>query len=533
MRISGGSHLPTLFSTKTLIDIVDLENYEVLFINQYGKDLLGYDPVGQKCYQVFHNRESACEFCNNSPLLSDPSKTEQWEYYSDKLERHMLANNQALEWHDGRKVKLELSFDITDRRKTEKALRESQMFLLETQRSARLGGWRTNPLTDELKWTDGVYDIIEAPRDYTPGLAEGLKYFCPEYLTAIKEVLERCLTQGEHLEMEVEIITDKGNRRWVELRASARGNSPEKQGIIGTIQDISDRKKAEADTRKLQAQLQKAHRMESMGHLAGGVAHDFNNLLTPIIGLSELLLEDLPMGTLQSENIKEILKAGKRGSDLVKQILAFSRQSEHKMVPTRLQNVIKEVLTLSRSTIPTNIQIRQDIQADCGIAMADPTKIHQVAMNIITNAYHAVEESGDQITVTLKEVSSNGLNSCDIDLEPGQYAVLSVSDTGHGLPPELMEKIFEPYFTTKKEGKGTGIGLSVAYGIVKEHRGTIKVESEIGKGSTFTVYLPLMEKSGGPQSVETSETWTGGNERILLVFSLRLLLQIGLKKKLL
>ena len=271
------------------------------------------------------------------------------------------------------------------------------------------------------------------------------------------------------------------------------------------------------EDKKILELLQQAQKMESIGNLAGGIAHDFNNILFPIIGMSEMLLEDLPSGSGERENAEEIFRAGKRGSELVKQILAFSRQSVHKMMPIRIQNILKEVLKLTRSTIPTYIEIKQNIQQDCGMVMADPTQIHQIAMNIITNAYHAMEDEGGKLTVQLKQVALKNEDCAEKGLSPGNYALLSISDTGHGISKELISKIFEPYFTTKEQGKGTGLGLAVVYGIVKEHKGSIKVHSEIGEGVTFDVYLPLMDKPDSAEAIKQVEDYLGGNERILLV----------------
>ena len=275
-----------------------------------------------------------------------------------------------------------------------------------------------------------------------------------------------------------------------------KNDSGKRKGWVSIIRDLTERK-------ELEASLRQAQKMESIGTLAGGIAHDFNNLLTPIIGMSELLLSDLPNDSLERQNAEEILKAGKRGRDLVKQILTFSRQSEHKLIPTHIQLVIKEMLKLIRSTIPSYVEIHQNIQPDCGMVMADPTQIHQVAMNIVMNAYHAVEERGGTISVSLKEFVCKAQDSSGIDLEPGQYAVLSISDNGHGMSSDLMDKIFEPYFTTKEKGKGTGLGLAVAYGIIREHKGTIKVDSELGEGTTFKVYLPLMKKTESAKPIGT------------------------------
>ena len=281
-------------------------------------------------------------------------------------------------------------------------------------------------------------------------------------------------------------------------------------GNLGIMRDITEREQAEM-------RIQQSQKIESIGNLAGGIAHDFNNLLFPIVGMAELLMEDLPPDSRERVSAEEIYKAGKRGSDLVKQILAFSRQSERKKIPVRVQQVLKEVLKLCRSTIPANIEITQNISTDCGMVMADPTQIHQIAMNLITNAFHAVGPTDEKISVQLKAIEIEGDDVAHSLLQPGQYVMLSVSDTGNGIDPEILDKIFDPYFTTKGQGKGTGLGLAVVHGIVKEHKGDIKVYSELGKGTTFNVYLPLMKKSPEAISVEKVSSTFTGDERILLV----------------
>jgi signal transduction histidine kinase len=190
--------------------------------------------------------------------------------------------------------------------------------------------------------------------------------------------------------------------------------------------------------------------------------------LFPIIGLSEMLLDDLPPQSPERANVDQIFTAARRAGDLVKQILAFSRQAAPQKMPVKVQSVLKEVVKLSRSTIPADIELVQDIQSDCGMVMADPTQLHQVAMNLITNALHAVEYGGGRIAIGLKEVALADKDMAGKALTPGAYALLSVADTGQGIDPAVMGKIFDPYFTTKPQGKGTGLGLAVVYGIVKD-----------------------------------------------------------------
>jgi PAS domain S-box-containing protein len=287
--------------------------------------------------------------------------------------------------------------------------------------------------------------------------------------------------------------------------------------IVAILRDITDQKQAEAEKIRLEARLTQSQKMEAIGALAGGIAHDFNNILQPMLGYSELLQQDLPANTPQRRYVDGIYYSGMRAKDLVNQILAFSRQSEHKTTPVRIQTILKEVVKLSRSTIPSNIEISQEIQKECGCVMADPTQLHQIAMNLVINAYHATEKNGGEITVRLREAKIDKDALADTSLRPGRYAVLSVADTGCGIDPTIMDKIFEPYFTTKAQGKGTGLGLSVVYGIVKEYHGDIKVFSKVGKGTTIDIYLPLTDNFSGAASPESIANYPTGRERILLI----------------
>jgi len=319
--------------------------------------------------------------------------------------------------------------------------------------------------------------------------------------------------------VEIGIIKDKelilkrknGSKIDVSLNATSITDDTGKiQYSISSWRDITERK-------KMEVQLHQAQKMESIGNLAGGIAHDFNNLLYPIIGFAEMLKEDLPPESSEHENAQEIFNAGKRGGELVKQILAFSRQSDHKLQPVRIQKILNEVLKLTRSSIPSDIEMHQDIQPDCGSVMAEATQLHQISMNLITNAYHAVEEASGTISVQLKEIKMNAGELKDSPLKSGKYAMLSISDNGSGIPRNLINNIFEPYFTTKEKGKGTGLGLAVVYGIVKEHKGDIKVYSEEGKGTTFNVYIPLMKKTTGTTTNDPISVLPTGTESLLLV----------------
>ena len=270
-------------------------------------------------------------------------------------------------------------------------------------------------------------------------------------------------------------------------------------------------------SRRLEAQLLQVQKMEAIGSLAGGIAHDFNNILFPLLGYSEMLKEDLPHDSPLQSYVDEILNAGLRSKELVKQILTFSRQSDENLRPIKLQPIIKEVMKLIRSSIPTTIEIQQDVEPDCSAVVADPTQIHQIIMNLATNAYHAMEDSGGKLSVGLKQIRLEFNPSFLPELVPGEYALLCVSDTGIGIKKDIMDRIFNPYFTTKETGKGTGLGLSVVLGIVRTCKGDIRVYSEPGKGTTIKVYLPVINVIPNEASSTREEPLKCGTERILLI----------------
>ncbi len=278
-----------------------------------------------------------------------------------------------------------------------------------------------------------------------------------------------------------------------------------------------ERKWAEEEKKELQAQLQQAQKMQAIGTLAGGIAHDFNNILFPIVGYTEMAMGDLSEESVTRRNLEEVLKAANRAKGLVRQILTFSRQSEQERKPLKIQPIIKEALKLLRASIPSTIEISQNIDKGCGAILADPIRIHQVMMNLCTNAYHAMREKGGVLGVTLAEVDiDSGDLGSNVDLKPGPYLRLTVSDTGHGIEHAEMERIFEPYFTTKGPGEGAGMGLAVVHGITRSHGGYITVYSEPGEGATFHVYLPRIDSSAiAPVTVSTEPT-PNGKERILL-----------------
>ena len=265
-------------------------------------------------------------------------------------------------------------------------------------------------------------------------------------------------------------------------------------------------------------QLRQSQKMQTIGTLAGGIAHDFNNILSPLFGYTEMLLQDVPQRGRLHDDLEQILKAAKRAKDLVSQILTFSRQDESKPKPLHIHFIVKEALKLLQASLPATIKIIKHVQSDCGVILADATQIHQVIMNLCTNASYAMRENGGTLEVKLDKIQLDARKAMKFeDLDNGTYVRLSVRDTGQGMDKKTIDRIFEPFFTTKPVGQGTGLGLSVTHGIVENHGGAIVVDSEPGKGSTFQVFLPTIQEKIKDATVNINDTPQGNNEHILLV----------------
>jgi PAS domain S-box-containing protein len=284
------------------------------------------------------------------------------------------------------------------------------------------------------------------------------------------------------------------------------------------VTDITDRKQMEETREKLEAQLRQAQKLEAIGTLAGGIAHDFNNILAAILGYSEIALEHLRKGIPVRHDLEQILKAACRAKDLVQRILIFSRPgSVQERRPIEIGPIIKEVLQMLKATLPATIELRQDICDTGGAVMADPTQIHQVVVNLCSNAAFAMLEHGGVLEVVLTNmVLHSDMTGLYADLKPGHYVRLTVRDTGKGMDPATLERIFDPYFTTKAAGEGSGLGLPTVHGIVKRHEGAITVVSEPGKGTAFHVLLPRAETAQEAKA-HTLAPLPRGTERILFV----------------
>ena len=288
--------------------------------------------------------------------------------------------------------------------------------------------------------------------------------------------------------------------------------------VLSVVRDITERVRAEEKVKTLRNRLQQSQKMESIGTLAGGIAHDFNNILAAIIGYSELALADAEKGKPMPRHIKSILQAGDRAKDLVNQILTFSRKMEPELKPVDLNQVVKQAKGMLERTIPRMIEIKHQLADDLWLTNADASQLSQVLMNLGTNAKDAMPDGGQWIIETRNMILHQGYCARHVDVSPGKYVLLTVTDTGHGMDNETREQIFDPFFTKKEVGKGTGLGLATVYGVVKNHGGCINCYSEVGRGTSFKIFLPAIQSTASDRlENKIAEEAPGGHETILLV----------------
>ena len=418
------------------------------------------------------------------------------------------------------------SQERVERKQAELQLRRSEAFLAEGQRISHTGSWGWVLSSGKVTWSDEQYRMF----GLEPGTVEVsvdtfLSAVHPEDRGAVRETLEQATRARRSYAIDYRVVLPGGTIR--HMRSVGRPVPPEAGDVdeyIGTTSDVTERVEAEAaliarheELRHMEARLRHAQRLESMGTLAGGIAHDFNNILGAILGYGERALHEAPRGSRMRRDLESILAAGERGRALVDRVLTFTRSGVGERVAVDVEEVIREALDLIAAQLPAGIAIETDLRAGHAAMQGDPTQVHQVFMNLATNAIHAMPSHGT-LRVTLETMRFDTERVATLGtILPTDYIVLKVADTGIGIAPEILERIFDPFFTTKEVGVGTGLGLSLVHGIVTEVGGAIDVSSTPDQGSVFAVYLPRVGDANSDAKRGEQTMPQGDGQRVLFV----------------
>ncbi|MEJ2039134.1 MAG: PAS domain S-box protein [Desulfosarcinaceae bacterium] len=439
-------------------------------------------------------------------------------------QHRMKAPDGRFRWHewtnvatfgpDGRLREFQsIGEDITQRKQTQEQLRAILQACADPLVAYNMFGhplFINHAFTDVFGWTHAELEGRTIP--FVP----------PEEKAVAEAQTSKLFRTGEPARFETRRLTKDGRLLNVLISAAmVKGADGRATGMVVNLTNITERK-------KLEAQFQQAQKLEAIGTLAGGIAHDFNNILSAIMGYTELSLAAVENGNpILEAYLKKIELAGNRAKDLVKQILTFSRQADQELRPLQPKTVLKEALKLIRATLPSSIQIKPELLSDAHI-MADITQIHQVLLNLCTNAGHALEDRPGVISIRLEDMDVGGdSRPNESDLPPGSYLKLTVADDGIGMPPGLEARIFDPFFTTKPKEKGTGMGLSLVHGIIKSYGGHINVQSTVGQGTTFSVFIPRIKDIRDEQTQAPVEPIPMGREHILMVDDEAPIVEIG------
>ncbi len=427
---------------------------------------------------------------------------------------HLAAGKEEDERDLARAEKLRLSLLslVEDERLAWKKLQGSEERFRELAENINEVFWITDPAMQEVLYVSPAYEKIWGwpCASLYAAPAQWLELIHPEDRNRIKKVAAKLVTSGS-AETNYRVLRSDKTERWIhDKRFAVRNSAGEICRIVGTAEDITDK-------RDLEEKFRQAQKMESIGLLAGGIAHDFNNILGAIMGNIDLIKADAMGNPAVLESAREISLATQRATDLVKQILTFSRQGKQELGPVQLGTVVREALNLLRASVPSTVRIQSEF-AKPATVLADSTAIHQVVMNLGTNAWHAMRGAPGVLRVELNVAELDGeFVRARPGMSPGRYVRLSVSDTGAGMDRATQQRIFEPFFTTKAVGEGTGLGLAVVHGIVQSHGGAISVSSEPGKGTRFDLYFPVLEVEMSSTQTEGVALMRGHGEHVLVV----------------
>lgn len=476
--------------------------------------------IGRKCYEVFHHTDQHHKGCPLAGIKAG-EQVVMGEIEMEALTGSYIVSCTPIYSRNGEFEKaIHILIDITSRVQSQQSMLRMKRLLNDAQELGRIGAWEFDPVREFSYWTDNMHRLL----GYEPGeIADKYRLFFehvvhPDDCARITDLFQRLVKDKKPISTEFRALHKDGRELIFHgVMAPVLDTDGRLSRIYGTSVDISEQKRMDDERRKLQEQLLKAQKMESIGALAGGIAHDFNNILSAVVGYSEIAWEQAGDAKAARESLKEVLQASRRAKDLVAQILAFSRQVDQEYTPVQIQLIVKEVCKLLRATLPSNITIETDIQSFASV-MAEAGQIHQILMNLCTNAYQSMNDTGGLLTLKLNEIElGQSLKDRYPDLKPGKYLELIVQDDGCGMDEATMNRIFDPYFSTKSPDEGTGLGLSVVFGIVKSHGGIIDVDSRVNHGSAFRILLPAIKKAATNETEDYLASAECGNERIMFV----------------
>lgn len=417
---------------------------------------------------------------------------------------------------------LEAENEVQERKKAIEALERSENLLRATQALAKVGGWEWILETNQMYWTKELYRMHDLDPQTCAESGKSLTELSMECYTKqdrvrIQNAITEMQEQGKPYELELNMITPKGREMTVRATAKAVYDDGKVVKVIGSLQDITALKQAEAEQNSLREQLIQAQKLDSIGQLAGGVAHDFNNILTVILGYAEEILQDLSEDDPLYHDIREIISAGSRASSLTRQLLTFSRKQITKPQILNMNKVITDMKNMLFRLIGEDIEFDLDLANDLCNIVADYGQMEQVLMNLVINSREAMPMGGRLSIKTFNFEADESFTSRHPMIKPGNYVALRIKDNGCGMDKHTKSHIFEPFFTTKEKGKGTGLGLPTVYGIIKQSEGHIHVDSSPGKGALFLILLPVCAEESYISGQETIQTPDQGSNELILV----------------
>ncbi len=508
-----------------------------LLVNQRLCDILGYarqELMRMDFRGLTHPEDLPRDNERLQRMLEGHSQGETWEKRALRKDGQVIwvrLTAALLRQDDGlAKHFITVIEDITESKRAEQELRQSQAFNSSIIRSSA-DCIKVVDLEARLRYISPTGLSLLGCAEPEPLLGRPLgQLFPPEEQAAVAQALEAA-RQGQVGHFQGYSPTASGQPKWWDVTVTPiAAEDGRVESLLAVSRDITERRQTEQEKAALEAQLRQAQKMEALGTLAGGIAHDFNNILAAVLGFAEMARDDAKAGKVNPADLEQIIASAQRAKDLVRQILAFSRKQEPNLKPLCLNQVVERTQVILERTLPKMIHIELGLLPDLPLVQADPTQLEQVLLNLAANARDAMPEGGSLRLETGQTVLDHSYCLRHLEVRPGPYAMLVVSDSGQGMDPQTREHVFEPFFTTKEVGKGTGLGLSTAYGIIKSHGGHIYCDSQPGQGTTFTIFLPVFQqRTAGPDAPppEREQFSPGRGERILLVDDEEALRRLG------